>query len=295
MGSARWLRQLVEGKTGGQERHFSATHTIRFAQGFLDRGLHGFQSEFRGPREDGLELGSFLLSHRLVVEAERLQITAHRKNRALLRAANGVEVERLVVVSQGRCERIISWLREHASPEELRLHVDEILADLKFSVVAEKFEQAFQDLGTALGFACQRPDKEWKEGPDNLWGLLDNQFLLVECKSEVDPNRSDVSKSEAGQMNTACAWFAMNYKGAKASKIMITPAGKLAKGVAFNDEVRVMRQPELQKLARNARQCFLEFEGMNLNDLTENKVQQVLDAHGLSVETLVGDYARSVR
>lgn len=228
------------------------------------------------------------------VDSEQLQIAAHRKNRALLRAANGVVTERLVV-SQGRCERIIAWLRDHGTPEEIRLHVDEVLADLRFPTAAEKFEQAFQDLGTALGFSCERPDKEWKEGPDNLWALEDDQYLLVECKSDADPKRAEIYKSETGQMNTACAWFAKKYKGAKSSKIMITPAGKLAKGAAFDKDVEVMRQPELQKLVKNARKFFIEFEGMNLKDLPEKTVQELLDAYGLSIRKLKEDYSKSIQ
>ena len=50
------------------------------------------------------------------------------------------------------------------------LVVEEIAGNLEFGVSADHFEDAFNRLGIALGFNAQRPDREWKEGPDNLSG-----------------------------------------------------------------------------------------------------------------------------
>ena len=62
----------------------------------------------------------------------------------------------------------------------------DILGRLRFGVKADDFERALDELSRALGFAGERPDKEWKEGPDNLWALDDTRYLVIECKSEVD-------------------------------------------------------------------------------------------------------------
>ena len=51
----------------------------------------------------------------------------------------------------------------------------------------------------ALGFAGERPDKAWKEGPDNLWALDNTRYLVVECKNEVDVTRAEIKKREAEQ------------------------------------------------------------------------------------------------
>ncbi|WP_312702146.1 hypothetical protein, partial [Escherichia coli] len=75
------------------------------------------------------------------------------------------------------------------------------------------------NLGVSIGFVCQRPDKEIKKGPDNLWGDVDGQYFLFECKNEVDENRSEINKIEAGQMNNHCGWFADEYGNAKCKKI----------------------------------------------------------------------------
>jgi len=141
---------------------------------------------------------------------------------------------------------------------------------------------------------CQRPDKEWKEGPDNLWGLRDNEFLLVERKNEASLDRAEINKDETGQMNNACAWFAKNYQGAEVTRIMVIPTNKIAKGAGFNEDIQIMRKRELRKLIGSVRAFFAEFKDMDLQDLSEIKVQEFIDAHGLSVDALSKNYSKNI-
>ena len=78
---------------------------------------------------------------------------------------------------------------------------------MRFGVSADSFEAALDRLGTALGFATERPDRDWKEGPDNLWGLRDDDYIIFEAKSEVLPSRLEIRKGESEQMNNSAAWF----------------------------------------------------------------------------------------
>jgi replicative superfamily II helicase len=118
-------------------------------------------------------------------ESQKLQVAAHGKNRLLLKPASGVTVTKLTIVSQGRTERIKRWVSQYDNYAQLDVVVSDILGRLVFGTKADKFEQALDDLSRALGFKGERPDKEWKEGPDNLWALSDKQYIIWECKSEV--------------------------------------------------------------------------------------------------------------
>ena len=131
-----------------------------------------------------------------------LQMAAHKKNRMLLKPQTGVTVTKLTVISQGRMERIAAWVRAFGTYAEMDVTVSDILGRLRFGVNADDFERALDELSRALGFAGERPDKEWKEGPDNLWALDDTRYLLIECKSEVDVKRTDVSKREAERIES---------------------------------------------------------------------------------------------
>ena len=109
----------------------------------------------------------------------------------------------------------MSQIQQFEDFQELSIYVEDILSSLDFGVRAEKFEASLDELAKLLGFAGQRPDKEWREGPDNLWCLRVGEYLLIECKSEDKLTRSEINKREAEQMNRSSAWFAKYYTGAK--------------------------------------------------------------------------------
>ncbi len=219
------------------------------------------------------------------------QVNAHKKNRFLLRPREGMQVTKVTLVAQKRIENLMTWVQRFAGYEELSLDLENVLSNLRFGVDADKFEKALNDLGIALGFRCERPDKEWKEGPDNLWALRDNDYLLIECKSEVKLTRDAINKDETGQMNNASAWFKRNYGDAGAKRIMIIPTKKLGQGAGFNDAVEIMREPSLKKLVSNVRAFFLEFKGLDLGDLSHSKVQELINLHRLAVDDLLTRYS----
>lgn len=223
-------------------------------------------------------------------ESNQRQLEAHRKNRSLMRPATGMQIDKLEVVSARRNANIIEWVRSFGEYEELRLAVEDILGRLDFLVKADRFEDALDQLGRALGFASQRPEREWKEGPDNLWALRDGEYLLAECKSEVDLKRAEIHKTESGQMNNACAWFKRNYPGATVTRVMIIPTKKVAKAAGFNEDVLIMRASGLRKFVQSVRRFFEEFAKFDLKDLSEEKVQELIDAHDLSVDSIVSKH-----
>lgn len=224
-----------------------------------------------------------------------LQVAAHKRNRMLLKPPTGVTVTRLTVVSQGRAERIRNWVANHASYGELNVNVTDILGRLVFGARAEKFEGALNELSCALGFVGERPDSEWKEGPDNLWALDDRQYILFECKSEVDITRAEINKREAEQMNRSSAWFDKHYVGMKVKRLIIHPAGKVESAASFTHEVEGMREADLNRLVRCSREFFKSFESQNLSDLSETHIQKLLDSHGLSVPDLLSKYSRKLK
>ncbi len=87
-------------------------------------------------------------------------------------------VTKLTIVSQGRVERIVDWVKGFEKYEQLDIALSDILGRLVFGAKADKFEQALDEISRAIGFSGERPDKVWKEGPDNLWALDDTQYIL---------------------------------------------------------------------------------------------------------------------
>src|SRR6185437_903453 len=197
-------------------------------------------------------------------------------------------------IHQKRSATILSWMRNFPSIEELQLAIDDITGSLRFGVRAEQFEKAWFELGRALGFASERPDKEWKEGPDNLWAMKHGQYLLVECKSEVDETRAKINKEESGQMNNACAWFSREYVGCESINVLIIPTAKLNQGAGFNEPVRIMRRRDLNKFTHAVRNFYNDVYKFDLGELTEDKTHALLSQHKLRMEEFVEEYTSPV-
>jgi replicative superfamily II helicase len=227
-------------------------------------------------------------------ESQRLQVAAHKKNRMLLKPRTGVTVTKLTVVSQGRAERIAAWARAFGTYADMDVTVSDILGRLRFGVKADDFEHALDELSRALGFAGERPDKEWKEGPDNLWALDDRRYLVIECKSEVDVTRAEVNKREAEQMNRSAAWFDKHYKGMHATRLIIHPAKRIESAAAFTHDVEGVTVSELRKLEKACREFFKAFEGQNFADLSVQHIQKMVNAHEISVDDLLTRYSRKL-
>jgi replicative superfamily II helicase len=226
------------------------------------------------------------------VESGKLQHAAHDRNHYLLWPREGVKPTKMTPLAQARIERIRSWLGGFETSQDMLVYVEDVLSSLVWGGDSEKFEAGMDKLGSILGFATQRPDGEWREGPDNLWGLRDNEYLLFEDKNQVSLTRAEISKYETDQMNTSSAWFAKVYPDAKVTRVMVIPTKKVSGAAAFHPEFDavIMRKKGLDELIKNVRTFFTEFREVDMKSVGEKRVQEALTAHNLTIEKLVSAY-----
>ena len=159
-------------------------------------------------------------------DSNKYQIEAHQKNHLLLKPKDGMAFEKMEFKNQNRIENIKHWIKQFNDYSDLECELDEVLEGFSIGKNAEIFEISTKKLGLILGFLSERPEKEWKEGPDNLWCLKENDFLLIECKSEVDEKRKDIAKKETGQLSNSIKWFETNYGLSTVTYVMIINADK---------------------------------------------------------------------
>jgi len=225
------------------------------------------------------------------VESNKIQKSAFQNNLQLLKPREGISYKKIEFINQNRVNRIKDWISSYDNQEEMMISVDGMLQNLSFGMPSEKFESALKDIGDSIGFLSQRPDKEIKKGPDNLWCGVENQYILLECKNEVEDTRSEISKNEAGQMNSHSGWYETIYGSSKCKRILIIPTKKLSYHANFTHEVEIMRKKSLNKLKRNVRDFFKEFSQYVLHEVGDQKIQQLIDAHKLDVGSLTNDYS----
>ena len=224
------------------------------------------------------------------VDSNKTQLSAFKNNLQLLKPKEGMSYKQVNYINESRIKRIINWLGSHGSYQDLMLILDEILENLTFGKPAEKFEAALKQLGDALGFVSQRPDKEFKKGADNLWCVATGEYFIFECKSEVEDSRAEIHKSETGGMNNHCGWFEQEYKTDKVKRILIIPTKNVAAQGNFTHKVEIMKKGKLKDLRDNVRSFFKEFKDYDLKSLSDSKIQEWLMAHKLDNKSLATAY-----
>lgn len=222
-------------------------------------------------------------------KSNEIQLIAHRMNRSLLKPRSGMVVQKLNI-NLKQTEQVFTKINSYSSHSELTLDIDAVLSDLSFGVEHNKFEKALCDVGKLIGFESEQPDKEWKEGPDVLWNIRPNSYLLFECKNEVKEERKEIHRDETGQMNNSCAWFKKVYGSATVKCIMVIPTKVVAKGAGFNEDVEILRRNGLKELKKNIRAFFRDLSGYSLIDFTHERINQLLSSNQLDVDTLLSSY-----
>lgn len=225
------------------------------------------------------------------LDSNKTQKSAFKNNTHLLKPKDGINYKKLQYISENRIKRIREWISSQTTYEELLMNVNDILESFSFGQPSEKFEKALQDLGIAIGLLSQRPDREFKKGADNLWCSENSQYFIFECKSEVEDSRTEITKSETGQMNNHCAWFEQEYKTEKVKRILIIPTKNVSSQGGFTHEVEIMRKGSLKLLKDNVKSFFKEFKDYRIQDISDSKIQEWLVFHKLDVASLLREYS----
>lgn len=221
-------------------------------------------------------------------EAESYQRAAFEGNRQLLKPQNGVEYRRMTQINASRAQNILDMFKTFGTYDELLLNVNSWLEDLSIGVKADRFEQAVDGIGKILGYDCDRPDKLIRRGPDNLWHVGNNKYIMFECKSEVAETRECIHKSEVGQMENHCGWFEETYHDATVLRVMIITTNKLAVDANFSHDVKIMRKKNLRKLRGNILKFIKEFKNYDIQNLDENVISSAL-AHNYLLDSNLWD------
>lgn len=220
------------------------------------------------------------------VESDKVQSAAHKSNTSLLKPIAGVKIQKIGVVEQDRVDAIKQWVSKFDDPASCIVAVEDVVSNIKLGIESNKFERSVLELGAVLGFASQRPEKEWNGGPDNLWALKKGEYLLLECKSEVLSSRKNIHKTESQQMDRACSWFAKWYENSTATYAIIHPATSLDVEADFCQEVVVFTSDVLKDFRKRVRQFYRSFTGKDLGSLSSADIQSQLKTSGLLVSDI---------
>lgn len=221
------------------------------------------------------------------LESNALQKASFENNMQLLKPKEGITYKKISNINISRIHNIINVLKAFDSYDDMMLEVNNICEQISFGTEADKFEAAIERLGELLGFESQRPDKMIRKGPDNLWGIGKDSFIMLECKSEVNECRKEIHKTEVGQMNNHCGWFDNEYGDAKVIRIMIIPTLSVAYDADFTHDVKILRKNKLILLKKNIAAFCMELKEYDLRHIDETFLTHCIYEHNLNTEKLL--------
>ncbi|PYG26379.1 hypothetical protein C8N36_12446 [Pelagimonas varians] len=112
---------------------------------------------------------------------------ARRPNTQVLRLLVGVDYNSLRRREIRQAEVSQVYLRKILDAYDRVRFADLLDEDLQFHPeTSEPFEQAKDDASRLIVLSCQRPEKRFGEGPDNLWHHHGDTFAAIECKKRRD-------------------------------------------------------------------------------------------------------------
>lgn len=186
--------------------------------------------------------------------AQKTLVAAHAMEPGVTKPMHGATYKKLTPATGRQAATLISNHQgRFMDPTAMKLFADELCSDLQFSPdTSDKFEAAVNDLAWFLGIRGQRPEKDYKEGPDNLWALPSGSFLVIECKNGVIAT-GGICKKDAGQLGQSVAWFGGRYPASSSVPIIVHPERGLGQGASLVPGMRVIDSGGLEKLRRNLR------------------------------------------
>lgn len=208
---------------------------------------------------------------------------------AILSPLAGIQYQRTINTIPQAQAISINLLAGKLGLNELLVYIDGVLSNLCIGSEYEKFEEALNQIGVVLGFVCSRPDKETGGyGPDNLWAIDSNKYLVIECKTEAITQT--IKKDYCNQLSGSVNWFKENYVYPNECTPIIVHPSKFVDVVASPDEnMRVMTEEELTCFRKNIRDFYSALcHNGSISDIS--KINELLSIYKLRKDDIVNRY-----
>lgn len=179
-------------------------------------------------------------------EAQKLQMSAASDNRRVLKPIDGIQYHKIAGDTFDQAVSCSNYLvGRHDDPNKLIIEVNGILDELQFKADSSNiFEEGLKNIARYLGFDSQRPEQEYKKGPDVLWKIGELNYFVIECKNEA--TSSTISKDYCNQLNGSGTWFETKYDNTCTyTPIMVHPATLFEYAASPNPKIRIVTKEKL--------------------------------------------------
>jgi hypothetical protein len=227
------------------------------------------------------------------VRAQQVLKGALLLNRRLTKPIDGLDYEKLDAKDMQQANNVVWAFKPYVGQKTgLLVRLNGVLDELAFLPDnANSFEAAMQEVAVFLGFKAQRPEQEFKRGPDVLWAVGNLRYFVIECKSGAVAER--ITKHYANQLSGSMDWFVQRYDHTcKATPIMVHPHRLLEAAASGHADARIMTLTKLASF-KDAIRAFCTAAASSLDTLDVQQVQKLLEHHKLTPERLLETYTEA--
>ena len=220
-----------------------------------------------------------------------LQRAAFAANNLLIPPIVKPKYEPLVEVGE-QVGNILDEVVEFALRKGVLDEFERMASFLTPSATSNQFEEALKRFGELLGFRAQRPEQQFRVGPDVLWLSGTDRGFVVECKHRKEP-KSPLTKDEHGQFLTSQQWANDNYQKRRLAGFIVHPTNEATKPAAA-EGTSVLTLAKLGELVGVSRQFYVELCASTAKGMAFEKVcAGLLGKYGLSPEEIAGRFLAS--
>lgn len=228
-------------------------------------------------------------------KAMELQLNAHNKNSYLLKPPHGVMYKKLTTKSSVQANKVKNYISNFTEPNAVILSINSILENLIFKPDSSAiFEKALFEIGNCLGFESQQPEKEFSIGPDVLWNLYDDEYLVIEAKNEVKLSRNKVYKSETEQISESTNWFIREYPDKIFTPLLIHPVNILDKQAIGPHNLKILNTDNLNEFKNSVKGFFGKIAIKPLDQWDAKELTAELKNYNLNKDSLKKYFSKVV-
>jgi hypothetical protein len=220
--------------------------------------------------------------------AEKLQQHAFAENRNLQRPKVALPYVPLTTPGN-QSEAIVTRIAKFKHRRGYIAEFDETVAHLTAQSSSNQFEQALADLGAIIGFTVDRPDKNYRVGPDVLWLVSPSMGLVIEAKSRKNATNA-LNKEQHAQLLQATEWFQETYQEHSFVRVVVHPNVASTKSTVTG-KTKALTLSNLQGLVAEARALIVQLcESQAKQKDLVIRCEQMLASSSLTPEELVKHY-----
>ena len=226
-------------------------------------------------------------------EAQKVQMSAAADNRRVLKPIEGIQYHKISGDTFDQAVLCSNYLiGRYGDPNKLVIEVNGILDELQFKEDSSNiFEEGLNKIARYLGFGSQRPEQEYKKGPDVLWKIGELRFLVVECKNEA--TALTINKDYCNQLNGSCTWFETKYDNTCSyTPILVHLSTVFEYAASPNPHIRIMTKEKLDIFCKAVKE-FISSVAISNELGNQTAIRNKLIAYKLRGTDIVGTYTVS--